>query len=109
MPNFLLPTDFAITRQEILTRWPESESPPRADSLSRSLTRGCELGILVRTGEGTKAAPYRYALIERYRGLTLVGPNPTLPPRCQRRQKLLSVLTRAVTIGLGSLWIELSP
>ncbi len=52
------------TCQEILARWPESESP-RADSLSRSLTRGCELAILVRTGEGTKAAPYRYTLVER--------------------------------------------
>jgi hypothetical protein len=42
-----------LTPQEILARWPESE-PPRADSLWRTLARGCELGILVRTGPGTK-------------------------------------------------------
>jgi hypothetical protein len=51
-----------LTRQEILARWPESEPPPRADSLWRSLARGCELGILVRSGEGTKAEAFRYGL-----------------------------------------------
>jgi hypothetical protein len=54
-----------LTRQEILARWPESEPPPRADSLWRSLARGCELGIFVRTGEGTKAEASRYALAQR--------------------------------------------
>src|SRR5262249_4514667 len=38
-----------LTRQEILARWPEGEPRPRADSLWRTLARGCELGILVRT------------------------------------------------------------
>src|SRR5258708_40022286 len=50
----------ALTRQEILARWPESEPPPRADSLWRSLAGGCEPGILVRTGAGTKAEAFRY-------------------------------------------------
>ena len=50
-----------LTRQEILARWPGGE-PPRADSVWRCLTRGCELGILVRSGEGTKAEAFRYGL-----------------------------------------------
>jgi hypothetical protein len=50
-----------LTCQELLAHWPESE-PPRTDSLSRALTRGCELGILVRTGAGTRAESFRYAL-----------------------------------------------
>jgi hypothetical protein len=54
-----------LTRQEIVARWPESEPPPRADSLWRTLTRGCELGILVRTGDGNKAEAFRYGLAER--------------------------------------------
>jgi hypothetical protein len=53
-----------LTRQEILDRWPEGEPPPRADSLWRSLTRGCELGILVRTGAGTRMEAYRYSLAQ---------------------------------------------
>ncbi len=52
-----------LTRQEILARWPEGE-PPRADSLWRTLTRGCEMGILVRTGAGTKAEAFRYGLVQ---------------------------------------------
>jgi hypothetical protein len=51
-----------LTRQEILARWPEGEPPPRADSLWRTLTRGCELGILVRTGAGNKAEAFHYGL-----------------------------------------------
>jgi AAA domain-containing protein len=54
-----------LTRQEILARWPEGEPPPRADSLWRSLTRGCELGVLVRTGAGNKAEAFRYGLAQR--------------------------------------------
>jgi hypothetical protein len=53
-----------LTRQEILARWPEDQPPPRADSLWRSLTRGCELGILVRTGAGNKAEAFRYGLAQ---------------------------------------------
>lgn len=51
-----------LTRPEILARWPESEPPPRADSLWRTLTRGCETGMLVRTGAGTRAEAFRYGL-----------------------------------------------
>jgi AAA domain len=54
-----------LTCQEILARWPATVPPPRYDSLSRSLARGCELGILVRTGTGTKTEPFRYALVDR--------------------------------------------
>jgi hypothetical protein len=51
-----------LTRQEIVARWPESEPPPRADSLWRTLQRGCALGLMVRTGAGTKAEAFRYGL-----------------------------------------------
>jgi hypothetical protein len=51
-----------LTRQEILARWPEGEPPPRADSLWRSLVRGCELGVFVRTGAGTRSEAFRYGL-----------------------------------------------
>jgi hypothetical protein len=51
-----------LTRQEILDRWPEGEPPPRADSLWRSLGRGCELGLFVRSGAGNKAEAFRYGL-----------------------------------------------
>jgi hypothetical protein len=53
-----------LTRQEILARWPEGEPPPRADSLWRCLTRGCEQGTLVRTGAGNKAEAFRYGLAQ---------------------------------------------
>jgi AAA domain len=61
-----------LTRQEIVARWPESEPAPRADSLWRTLQRGCELGLLVRTGAGTRAEAFRYGLAG--------GPNPVAPP-----------------------------
>jgi hypothetical protein len=53
-----------LTRQEMLERWPEGEQPPRADSLWRCLTRGCELGVLVRTGAGTRAEAFRFGLTQ---------------------------------------------
>jgi hypothetical protein len=53
-----------LTRHEILARWPESESPPRADSLWRILARACELGLLVKTGAGTKSEAFRYGLAQ---------------------------------------------
>ena len=41
----------------------ESEPPPlRADSLWRTLARGCELGMFIRTGAGNKAETFRYGL-----------------------------------------------
>ena len=51
-----------LTRQEILARWPETERPPHPDSLWRTLTHGCELGIFVRTGAGTRAEAFRYGV-----------------------------------------------
>jgi hypothetical protein len=51
-----------LTRQEILARWPQGEPPPSANGLWRSLMRGCELGILVRSGAGSKAEAFRYSL-----------------------------------------------
>jgi hypothetical protein len=53
-----------LTRQETLARWPRAK-PPRADSLWRTLTHACKLGILVRTGEGTKTDAFRYGLAQR--------------------------------------------
>jgi hypothetical protein len=49
----------------MLSRFPAGEPPPRPDTLWRCLTRGCELGILVRTGAGTKAEAFCYALAKR--------------------------------------------
>ena len=53
-----------LTRQDILARWPEPAPPPRPDSLWRTPTRGCELGVLVRTGAGTKGEAFRYGLAQ---------------------------------------------
>jgi hypothetical protein len=53
-----------LTRQEILERWPAGERLPRADSLWRNLTRGCELGLFVRTGAGTRTEAFRYGLAQ---------------------------------------------
>src|SRR5207302_9090362 len=61
--DILRQSDAALTRQEILLRWPQPP-PPHIDSLLRTLTRGCELGILVRTGEGTRADAFRYGLAQ---------------------------------------------
>jgi hypothetical protein len=54
-----------LTRQEILAAWPEGAPLPRADSLWRCLAQGCDLGLLVRTGAGTKAEAFRYGLAQR--------------------------------------------
>jgi hypothetical protein len=61
----LLRASPALTCQEILARWPPAEPRPRADSLGRALKRSCELGLLVRSGEGTKAEAFRYQLAQR--------------------------------------------
>jgi hypothetical protein len=57
-----------VTSYQILARWPDGKRPPRADSLWRSLTRGCERGILVRTGAGTKVEALRYTVAEGQTG-----------------------------------------
>jgi hypothetical protein len=51
-----------LTRQELLARWPDADPPPRADSLWRLLSRGCEQGLFIRSGEGTRNDAFRYAL-----------------------------------------------
>ena len=51
-----------LTRQEILARWPEGEPPPHPDSLWRTLTRGREQGVFVRSGAGTRAEAFRYGV-----------------------------------------------
>jgi hypothetical protein len=53
-----------LSRQEILCRWPQSEPPPRGDSLCRCLARGCETGLFVRSGGGTKTEAFRYGVRE---------------------------------------------
>ena len=54
-----------LTRQEILSHWPAPDPPPRPETLWRALTRGCEAGIFLRSGEGTKGEAHRYALARR--------------------------------------------
>src|SRR5262249_24776184 len=51
-----------LTRQDILTRWPGGEPRPTANGLWRALMRGCQLGILARTGAGTRIQTFRYGL-----------------------------------------------
>jgi hypothetical protein len=53
-----------LTRREMIARWPQGEPPPSANGLWRALARGCELGVLVRTGAGTKTEAFRYALAQ---------------------------------------------
>ncbi len=48
-----------LTRRELLACWPGEA--PREDTLWRTLARGCEVGLFVRTGAGTKTDPFRYA------------------------------------------------
>jgi AAA domain len=57
-----------LTRPEILARWPDGEPPPRADSLWRMLARGCDLGLIVRSGAGNKAEAFRYGPAPARRG-----------------------------------------
>jgi hypothetical protein len=54
-----------LTRQELLTRWPNFDPAPRPDSLWRTLTRACEEGILLCSGTGTRLNAFRYALIAK--------------------------------------------
>ncbi len=49
-----------LTRRELLARWPGEA--PREDTLWRTLTRGCERGLFVRSGEGTRTEPFRYGV-----------------------------------------------
>jgi hypothetical protein len=49
-----------LTRAEIVARWPGEA--PRADTLWRTLARGVEIGLFIRSGAGTKAEAFRYGL-----------------------------------------------
>ena len=49
-------------RKAVRFRALTAEPAPRADSLWRSLAHGCALGLLVRTGAGTRAEAFRYAV-----------------------------------------------
>jgi hypothetical protein len=51
-----------LTRQGILDRWPHAATRPAPNTLWRWLMRACELGVLVRDGDGMKGAAYRFAL-----------------------------------------------
>jgi hypothetical protein len=51
-----------LTRHEILARWPSPATRPTANTLWRWLSRACELGVLVRQGEGSKTDAFRYGV-----------------------------------------------
>jgi len=51
-----------LTRQGILERWPHAATCPSPSTLWRWLMRACELGVLVRDGDGMKGAAYRFTL-----------------------------------------------
>lgn len=51
-----------LTRQELLHRWPAARSAPHVATVWRWLGRAVELGLVVRTGKGTKLDPCRYQL-----------------------------------------------
>ena len=61
--RLLSQSETPLTRQDLLARWPQGE-PPRAETLWRALTRGCEQGVFIRSGEGTKTNAFRYALAQ---------------------------------------------
>ncbi len=52
-----------LTRRELLARWPGAA--PREDTLWRTLTRGCEVSLFVRSGTGTKTDAFRYGVVSQ--------------------------------------------
>ncbi|MCI0741802.1 MAG: hypothetical protein L0Y72_22440 [Gemmataceae bacterium] len=60
MQSLLADSPTPLSHRELLGRWPGDA--PRADTLWRTLTRGCELGLLERSGAGTKTDAFRYSL-----------------------------------------------
>jgi hypothetical protein len=60
-----------LTRRELLARWPEEA--PREDTLWRTLARGCELGLFVRSGAGTKTDAFRYAVTAQTKSADLAS------------------------------------
>jgi hypothetical protein len=51
-----------LTRQQILACWGNDLTRPAPLTLWRWLTRGCEAGVLVHHGDGSKGHPLRYTL-----------------------------------------------
>jgi hypothetical protein len=49
-----------LTHRELLERWPGT--PPREDSLWRTLKRGYETGVFTVSGSGTKTDPFPWGL-----------------------------------------------
>ena len=60
-----------LTRRELLARWPGDA--PREDTLWRTLARGCEQGLFVRSGTGTKTDAFRYGVICQTKPTDLAG------------------------------------
>jgi len=58
----LLQSETPLTRDELRQAWPPHQPPPTRTTLWRWLTRACGLGILHRTGAGSKCDPFRYGL-----------------------------------------------
>jgi hypothetical protein len=56
----LLRSGGALTRQQLLARWPSPAPCP--ETLWRTLLRGVQLGLFAVSGSGTKSDAYRYAL-----------------------------------------------
>src|SRR5206468_11187285 len=65
-----------LTRQEVRERWPADVPPPSAATVWRCLEQAVARGQVVRTGNGRKNNPFRYALP----GRCLPDAGPLLPP-----------------------------
>jgi hypothetical protein len=66
----------AATCQELLADWPLEAAPPSRAQLYRWLRRAAAAGLAVRTGDGTKRDPFRFALPRPRQP----GELPPLPP-----------------------------
>src|SRR5262245_6181257 len=51
-----------LTRDEILAHWPAAVAAPTANTLWRWLNRGVEMGVLARSGAGSKKEAFRYGV-----------------------------------------------
>jgi len=54
-----------LTRQDLLKYWPANRSVPHPGTLWRWLQRAQELGLVEKSGTGTKSEPFRFRLRER--------------------------------------------
>jgi hypothetical protein len=68
----LAQADQPLTRQQILSLWPEDAAPPSDAALYRWLTRATALGLLTHEGKGNRYEPHRYRLVEE-EGLERAG------------------------------------